>query len=47
MVAIVGEGHIDGIAKKLNDLKPKIVRLSDLLSEKGNSISFSIEIQNS
>ena len=47
IVAIVGEGHIDGIAKKLNDLKPKIVRLSDLLSEKGNSISFSIEIQNS
>ena len=44
IVAIVGEGHIEGIAKKLNNLKPKIIRLSDLLSEKGNSISFSIEI---
>ena len=44
IVAIVGEGHIEGIAKKLNNLKPKIIRLSDLLSDKGNSISFSIEI---
>ena len=44
IVAIVGEGHIEGMAKKLNSLNPSIVRLKDLLSDRGNSISFSIEI---
>ncbi|MBE27536.1 MAG: hypothetical protein CMB06_00280 [Euryarchaeota archaeon] len=44
IVAIVGEGHIEGMAKKLNGLNPSIVRLKDLLSDRGNSISFSIEI---
>ena len=44
IVAIVGEGHIEGMAKKLNGLNPSIVRLKDLLSDRGNNISFSIEI---
>ena len=44
IVAVVGEGHIDGMAEKLNSLNPIIVRLSDLLQNNENSISFSIEI---
>lgn len=44
IVAVVGEGHVEGMAKKLKTLNPKIVKLSDLLKKKDNSISFSIEI---
>tara|TARA_B100001029_G_scaffold58538_1_gene47288 strand:+ start:77 stop:763 length:687 start_codon:yes stop_codon:yes gene_type:complete len=44
IVAIVGEGHIDGMAKKLSSINPKIIRLSDLLSRKDNTVSFSIKI---
>ena len=44
IVAVVGEGHVEGMAKKLKSLNPKIVKLSDLLNKKDNSISFSIEI---
>ena len=44
IVAVVGEGHVEGMAKKLKSLNPKIVKLSDLLNKKNNSISFSIEI---
>ena len=44
IVAIVGEGHIEGMAKRLSSLNPTVVRLRALLSDKGNSISFSIEI---
>ena len=44
IVAIVGEGHIDGMASKLSSINPKVVRLSDLLSRKSNTVSFSIKI---
>jgi len=44
IVAIVGEGHVDGMESKLSSLNPKIVRLRDLLSRKKNTISFSIKI---
>lgn len=44
IVAIVGEGHVDGMKSKLSSLNPKIVRLRDLLSRKKNTISFSIKI---
>jgi len=44
MVAIVGEGHIAGMAERLTSLNPKIIRLSDLLQNNDNSVSFSIEI---
>ena len=44
IVAIVGEGHIDGMASKLSSINPKVVRLSDLLSRKSNTLSFSIKI---
>ena len=44
IVAVVGEGHVEGMAKKLESFNPQIVKLSDLLKKKNNSISFSIEI---
>ena len=44
IVAVVGEGHVEGMAKKLESLNPKIVKLRDRLKKKDNSISFSIEI---
>ncbi len=44
IVAIVGEGHIDGMASKLSSINPKIVRLSDLLSRRSNTLSFSIKV---
>ena len=44
MVAIVGEGHVAGMAERLTSLNPKIIRLSDLLQTNDNSVSFSIEI---
>jgi pheromone shutdown protein TraB len=44
IVAVVGEGHVQGMATKLESLHPRIVKLSDLLKKKNNSISFSIEI---
>ena len=44
MVAVVGEGHVSGMAEKLLGLNPKVVRLSDLLQNNESSISFSIEI---
>ena len=44
IVAIVGEGHIDGMARKLSSINPKIVRLSDLLSRRSNTLSFSIKV---
>ena len=44
IVAVVGEGHVTGMAEKLASLDPKIVKLSDLLQNNDNSVSFSIEI---
>ena len=44
IVAVIGEGHIDGISSLLHRLNPRIVRLRDLLQNTGNSVSFSIEI---
>ena len=44
IIAVVGEGHIEGISARLSSLNPEIVRLKDLLQRKGNSVSFSIEV---
>ena len=44
IAVIVGEGHIDGMSKKLSTLNPKIIRLKELLSRKSNTVSFSIKI---
>tara|TARA_B110000014_G_C20121240_1_gene594289 strand:+ start:1667 stop:2353 length:687 start_codon:yes stop_codon:yes gene_type:complete len=44
IVAIVGEGHVEGMARKLSSINPRIVRLSDLLSRSDNTVSFSIKI---
>jgi len=44
IVAIVGEGHVDGMKTKLSSLNPKIIRLKDLLLRKKNTVSFSIKI---
>ena len=44
IIAVVGEGHIEGISTRLSSLNPEIVRLKDLLQRKGNSVSFSIEV---
>ena len=44
IVAIVGEGHVAGMAERLTSINPKIIRLSDLLQNNDNSVSFSIEI---
>jgi len=43
-VVIVGEGHLSGMSKKLSSLNPTVVKLSDLLQNSDNSVSFSIEI---
>lgn len=42
--AIVGEGHVRGMKAKLASLNPKIITLSELLKQKKNSVSFSINI---
>ena len=44
IVAVVGEGHVDGMSLKLRSIKPKIVRLRDLLSRKNNTVSFKVKI---
>ena len=44
IVAVVGEGHVDGRSLKLRSIKPKIVRLRDLLSRKNNTFSFKVKI---
>ena len=44
IVAIVGEGHLEGINRRLSSLNPRIVKLSELLQWKSNSVSFSIEV---
>ena len=44
IVAIVGEGHVEGMARKLYSINPRIVRLRDLLSRSDNTVSFSIKI---
>ena len=44
IVAIIGEGHVDGMSRILRRLNPRIVRLRDLLKNTDNSVSFSIEI---
>ena len=44
IVAVVGEGHVDGMSLKLRSIKPKIVRLRDLLSRKNNAFSFKVKI---
>ncbi len=44
IVAVVGEGHVDGMNSKLRTIKPKIVRLRDLLSRKNNTFSFTVKI---
>lgn len=48
IVAVVGDGHVEGMAERLDDLGPEIVRLSELLdrgpSEDGNrSAGFRVE----
>lgn len=48
IVAVVGDGHIEGMADRLEDLEPEVVRLSELLdrdpSEDGNaSARFTVE----
>ena len=44
IVAIVGEGHVEGMSRKLSSINPRIVRLRDLLSRSDNTVSFSIKI---
>ena len=44
IVAIVGEGHVEGMKSKLSSLNPKIIRLKDLLSRNNNTVSFSIKV---
>ena len=44
IVAIVGEGHVEGMKSKLSPLNPKIVKLKDLLSRNNSTVSFSIKI---
>ena len=44
IVAVVGEGHVDGMNSKLRSIKPKIVGLRDLLSRKNNTFSFTVKI---
>ena len=44
IVAIVGEGHVDGIKSKLSSLNPKVVRLKDLLSRNKKDIVDLLEI---
>ena len=44
IVAIVGEGHLEGINHRLSSLNPRVVKLSELLQWKSNSVSFSIEV---
>ena len=48
IVAVVGDGHIEGMSRRLADLRPEIMRLSDLrrapdlaLKQDGNVFSFS------
>jgi len=47
IVAVVGDGHIEGMSRRLADLKPEIMRLSELrkapalsLKQDGNTYSF-------
>ena len=44
IVAVIGEGHVDGMSRLLRRLNPRIVRLRDLLQNTDNSVSFTIEI---
>ena len=44
MAVVVGEGHVNGMAEKLVKLNPEVVRLSDLLQNNVNSVSFSIDL---
>ena len=44
IVAVIGEGHVDGMSRILRRLNPRIVRLRDLLQNTENSFSFTIEI---
>ena len=44
IVAIVGEGHLEGINQRLSSLNPRVVKHSELLKWKSNSDSFSIEV---
>jgi len=43
IVAIVGDGHIEGMKKILNDLNPEIVRLSALRKTSPGSVSIGYE----
>ena len=43
IVAIVGDGHIEGMKKILDDLNPEIIRLSALRKTTTESISFGYE----
>jgi len=50
IVAVVGDGHIEGMSRRLADLKPEIMRLSELrrapdlaLRQDGNVYSFSFK----
>ena len=41
IVAVVGEGHLDGIETRLSPLNPRIVRLRDLLHSHNGSFILS------
>jgi pheromone shutdown protein TraB len=47
IVAVVGDGHIEGLTKLLEDKSPEIIRLKDLRAKdvEGSSVSFSYEIR--
>jgi pheromone shutdown protein TraB len=48
IVAVVGDGHIEGLTKLLEDKSPEIIRLKDLraMDVDGSSVSFSYDIRN-
>jgi pheromone shutdown protein TraB len=47
IVAVVGDGHIEGLMKLLEDKSPEIIRLKDLRAagDEGSSVSFSYDIR--
>jgi pheromone shutdown protein TraB len=48
IVAVVGDGHIEGLTKLLEDKSPEVIRLKDLRAAggEGSSVSFSYDIRN-
>jgi pheromone shutdown protein TraB len=47
IVAVVGDGHIEGLTKLLEDKSPEIIRLKDLraMDVEGSSVTFSYDIR--